>query len=145
MMMMLMMMMMVVLLVLGTEEIGSEKVHAPQPPPSVPLPWYGSAEREKAAQQMQLQNYQEKLLAPVPSHPRASLSDPYRPHLIPLLPPRGLQRTNFRLLHRAHSFAQTNEKASLTMEDGPNVSLLGACNQSDLLPVLPEHRTSLTC
>lgn len=67
---------------------------------------------------MQLQNYQEKLLAPAPSHPRASLSDAYRPHLIPLPPSRALHRANFRLLHRAHSFAQTNQRASLTMEDG---------------------------
>lgn len=85
-----------------------------RPLPSLPSPWYSSAEMEKAARQMQLPNYQEKLLAPVPSHPRASLSDAYRPHLIPLPPSRGLQRANFRSLHRAHSFAQTNEKPSLT-------------------------------
>lgn len=92
---------------------------------------------------MQLPNYQEKLLAPVPSHPRASLSDAYRLHLIPLPPSRGLQRANFRSLHRAHSFAQTNEKPSLTMEDGGLVSpCLAACNQSDLLPVLPDHSST---
>lgn len=67
---------------------------------------------------MQVQNYQEELLAPVPSHPRASLSDAYRPHLIPLPPSRACRGTNFRLSHRAHSFAQSNEKALLTMEDG---------------------------
>lgn len=72
---------------------------------------------------MQLQNYQEKLLAPVPSHPRASLSNPYRLHLIPLLLHGACRGTNFRLSspassHHAHSLARTNEKASLTIKSG---------------------------
>lgn len=91
-MMMVVVVMMIELLVLGPRRSVLE-VHAPPPllvslPPGPP--GYSSAEGGKGYAQMQLQNYQEKLLAPVPSHPRASLSDAYRPHLIPVRPPRGL-------------------------------------------------------
>lgn len=95
---------------------------------------------------MQLQNYQEELLAPAPSHPRASLSNAYRSHLIPLHPSRGLQRGQFPIVAPTPiPSLKPMRRASLSMGGGLVSPLLGACNQSDLSPVLPGCSTNLTC
>lgn len=131
-------MMMMMVLVLGTEEIGSADPCAPSP----------SAEG-RGCTQMQLQNYQEKLLAPVPSHPRVSLSNPYRLHLIPLPvhgPAEGLI-SDCPLLSGGPLLCLNQSVGVADHRKRSCVSLLGACNQSDLLPVLPKlpvYITSLT-